>query len=283
MNQSFIALAFQEAASDNSMMIIVAVVLVILFFIVVIIAVGLAIFFIMRKRKKDQAGTVNPELLSASGPGDSAYPAMSSPEMAGGTPESTPAPSYESPAPVYESAAPSYESPAPSYESPAPSYELPTTSYDAPVASYESPAPSYESPATMYEGSAPSASTAETAIFDPSRTVAIIRESTVPISYGTIKFTSGVLSGEEFQVDPEGSYIGREATLSQIVVADPRISKKHLWIGVRDGVVKIVDQDSRNGTFLNDPKSERITEATLTSGDTVIMGESDVTRFEFKG
>ncbi|HEY0431202.1 MAG TPA: FHA domain-containing protein, partial [Pyrinomonadaceae bacterium] len=107
------------------------------------------------------------------------------------------------------------------------------------------------------------------------------RENTVTISYGFIKFVSGALAGQQFDVNPEGSYIGRETTLAQIVVPDPRISKRHMWIGVRDGLVRIVDQDSRNGTFVNDPKSERITEATLTSGDTVILGESDVARFEY--
>lgn len=119
--------------------------------------------------------------------------------------------------------------------------------------------------------------------FDPTRTVAIIREQeAVTIDYGSIKFTSGVLAGERFPVDPEGVYIGRESTLSQIVVSDPRISKRHLWIGVRDGQVRIVDEGSRNGTFVNDPKSERVTETTLNSGDTVIMGESDVARFEYQ-
>jgi pSer/pThr/pTyr-binding forkhead associated (FHA) protein len=101
------------------------------------------------------------------------------------------------------------------------------------------------------------------------------------VSYGSIKFVSGVLAGQEFEVNAAGSFIGRDESLSQIIVADPRISKRHLWIGVRDGAVTIVDQDSRNGTFVNDPRSERVTEATLNSGDTVIMGESDVARFEY--
>ncbi len=118
--------------------------------------------------------------------------------------------------------------------------------------------------------------------FDPTRTVAIIRqEEAVTIDFGSIHFTSGVLAGERFPVDPEGVYIGRESTLSQIVVSDPRISKRHLWIGVRDGQVKVIDEGSRNGTFVNDPKSERVTETTLNPGDTVIMGESDVARFEY--
>jgi hypothetical protein len=239
------------------MWIILIVVLVILFFIVAIVAIGLAIFFIMRKRSKDQKAMAQSDMsLSAS-----AYAGMSQPE--------TVPPAYEPAAvpPIVETSDAAYETPATGYESPA---------------TYEAAAPVYESPAPVNEDSPQAASSHDTAPFDPSRTVAIIRENTVPISYGAIKFVSGVLTGQQFQVDPEGSYIGRESTLSQIVVADPRISKRHLWIGVRDGVVKIVDHDSRNGTFINDPKSERITEAALNSGDTVIMGESDVARFEFQ-
>ena len=252
MNKSLLALAFQD---DSSMRIILAVVVIILFFIVAIVAIGLAIFFIMRKRSKDQRATAQSNTSLSTGPSASAYAGMSHPETAPATLEPAGAP------PIVESPAPAYESPAPAYES---------------------PAPGYESPAPVYEDSPQAASSNDTAPFDPSRTVAIIRENTVPISYGTIRFVSGVLTGQQFQVDPEGSYIGRESTLSQIVVSDPRISKRHLWIGVRDGVVKIVDHDSRNGTFINDPKSERITEAALNSGDTVIMGESDVARFEFQ-
>ena len=61
--------------------------------------------------------------------------------------------------------------------------------------------------------------------FDPSRTVAINREPTVQLSFGSIKFVSGVLVDQEFDVKPEGEFIGRESSLSQIVVSDPRISK----------------------------------------------------------
>jgi hypothetical protein len=279
MNQSSLALAFQ-AADDSSMMIIVAVVLVILFFLVVIVAVGLVIFFVMRKRSKAAKAAAQSDLSLATGSGASPYAGMSAPD----TPQVEPAPAFqsmESPAPSYDSPAPSYETPATSYDPPAQSYETPAPAYDSTPAAYDAPTRSYDLPATTYGDPVQPAASAETVQFDPSRTVAIIRENTVPISYGKIKFTSGVLSGQEFEIDPEGAYIGRESTLSQIVVGDPRISKRHLWIGVRDGVVKVVDHDSRNGTFLNDPKSERITEAALNSGDTVIMGESDVARFEF--
>ncbi len=118
---------------------------------------------------------------------------------------------------------------------------------------------------------------------DLSQTVAIHRPSdTAPINYGSIKFVSGLLTGQTFDVTPEGACVGRDSALAQIVVADPRISKRHVSIGVKDGRVVVTDEGSRNGTFLNDPKSERITEAVLSPGDTVILGESDVARFEYQ-
>jgi len=117
---------------------------------------------------------------------------------------------------------------------------------------------------------------------DLSRTVAITADGDAfPKNYGSIQFVSGPLSGQKFQVRADGEYIGRDGGSSQIVIADPRISKRHLWIGVRGGRVVIEDQNSRNGTFVNDPRSARVTETSLNAGDTVILGESDVARFEF--
>jgi len=37
----------------------------------------------------------------------------------------------------------------------------------------------------------------------------------------------------------------------------------------------IEDQNSRNGTFVNDPRSARVTETSLKPGDIVILGESN--------
>jgi S1-C subfamily serine protease len=114
---------------------------------------------------------------------------------------------------------------------------------------------------------------------DLSRTIAIT--DTAPVNYGCIRFVSGALAGREYAVKPDGEFVGRDSTSAQVVIPDPRISKRHLWIGVRDGRVVVVDQESRNGTFVNDPKSARVTETALKPGDTVILGESDVARFEY--
>lgn len=117
---------------------------------------------------------------------------------------------------------------------------------------------------------------------DLSRTMAITADGdSFPKSWGSIQWVSGPLSGQKFQVRTEGDYIGRDGGSSQIVLADPRISKRHVWIGVKNGFVVIEDQNSRNGTFVNDPKSARVTEQALKEGDIVILGESDVARFEY--
>lgn len=238
-----LALAFQAVDSDNQMLIAIIAVLVILFFIVAIVVIGLTIFFISRKRKKAKL--------------ESAFAGASLPSPAAYSPEPQAEPQVkQTPAPILAEA-PNYSEPLPAEPE----------SANMPV------------PSSPDVAAAPAVEELE---FDPTRTVAIVREEeAVTIDYGSIKFTSGVLAGERFPVDPEGVYIGRESTMAQIVVSDPRISKRHLWIGVRDGKATIADEGSRNGTFVNDPKSERVTEAILKAGDTVIMGESDVARFEY--
>jgi len=117
---------------------------------------------------------------------------------------------------------------------------------------------------------------------DLSRTMALTADDNVFPNYGSIQFVSGPLSGQRFEIKADGDYIGRDGGSSQIVVADPRISKRHVWIGVKNGRVVIEDQNSRNGTFVNDPRSARVTERPLNPGDTVILGESDVARFEYQ-
>jgi len=118
---------------------------------------------------------------------------------------------------------------------------------------------------------------------DLSRTVALTADDNAfPPNYGAIHFVSGPLSGQRFEIKAAGDFIGRDGGSSQIVIGDPRISKRHVWIGVKNGRVVIEDQNSRNGTFVNDPRSARITETSLNPGDTVILGESDVARFEYQ-
>ena len=178
-----------------------------------------------------------------------------------------------SPAPMAGAARGSAPKPEPPRPTPSPSYSAPPTP-SRPISPPLAPQPA---PQSAMGGADKSATV------DLSRTVAIIPEGdTGPINYGSIKFVSGLLAGQKFDITPDGSCIGRDSTLSEIVITDPRISKRHVWIGVKDGRVTITDQNSRNGTFVNDPKSQRVTETPLSQGDTVILGESDVARFEYQ-
>jgi hypothetical protein len=151
----------------------------------------------------------------------------------------------------------------------------------APAGHSPSPAPSYAKPAAPPPPAPVVVAGDQGMTVDLSRTIAITSDGDT-FNYGSIKFVSGPLSGQQFDIKADGDFIGRDGGSSQIVIGDPRISKRHVWIGVKGGRVVIADQNSRNGTFVNDPKGARVTEAPLNAGDVVILGESDVARFEYR-
>lgn len=101
----------------------------------------------------------------------------------------------------------------------------------------------------------------------------------VPI-FGTIAFTTGPLAGQSFEIQSNGVFIGRDASMAQIIINDSRISKRHLWIGPKNDQIVVVDTGSTNGTFLNMKHSARIKETAVHSGDVVILSD-DVARFRF--
>jgi hypothetical protein len=99
-------------------------------------------------------------------------------------------------------------------------------------------------------------------------------------AFGSLHGTSGALAGRTINIEARGFYIGRDATVSQVVIEDPRVSKRHVWVGVRDGAVMAVDEGSTNGTYLNNT-GNRIKEARLSNGDTLIISQ-DVTRLTYQ-
>jgi serine protease Do len=100
--------------------------------------------------------------------------------------------------------------------------------------------------------------------------------------FGAIRWTSGPFNGQRMDIRPEGFYIGRDSNYAQVKIDDPRVSSRHLWVGVRDGRVVVMDQNSTNGTFLNQLGTQRIKEVALNPGDTVILSEADVARFVYE-
>ena len=100
-------------------------------------------------------------------------------------------------------------------------------------------------------------------------------------SFGTLHCTIGLLAGQSFPIKLDGVYIGRDRTQAQIVIEHPSVSKRHVWIGVREGAVVAVDHGSTNGTYLNEVGT-RIAQVGLTPGDTIIISD-DIARFVYKG
>jgi pSer/pThr/pTyr-binding forkhead associated (FHA) protein len=91
---------------------------------------------------------------------------------------------------------------------------------------------------------------------------------------GLLVCTAGPLEGQRFIIEDEGFYIGRDSTLSKVVVADSRVSKRHVRIIPRNGKVMAIDQGSTNGTFLGAPGGERITEVQLKRGDQLVLADN---------
>ena len=120
-----------------------------------------------------------------------------------------------------------------------------------------------------------------TVALDPSEYMPPTLAQPRPGYYGRLLGVRGILEGREVPIDETGFFIGRDHTLAQLVISDPRVSKKHCWIGVKGGEVWAIDQASTNGTYVNDLGAGRITERRLNRGDVVIISE-DVSRFEFR-
>ena len=118
------------------------------------------------------------------------------------------------------------------------------------------PTPQSSFPPTPQQGSFPAAPAAPQVSpmgggGDKTVMVAALGGGQPQAGFGSITCTSGALMGQRFDIRPEGLYVGRDGTLSQVVVNDNRVSKRHVWIGPRNGRVAVVDQGSTNGTFLN--------------------------------
>lgn len=87
----------------------------------------------------------------------------------------------------------------------------------------------------------------------------------------SLRCTAGPLSGRTFEIGLAGLVLGRDPSMSQVVIEDPQVSRRHAWIGYRDGDLVAVDRGSSNGTWIN---GARIRDARLLAGDRLALGES---------
>jgi predicted component of type VI protein secretion system len=68
-----------------------------------------------------------------------------------------------------------------------------------------------------------------------------------------------------------GITIGRHPECD-VVVADPRVSSRHAWLGIVGGKATLRDLKSTNGTFLNTQTRTSISETELRAGDMISFG-----------
>jgi len=85
------------------------------------------------------------------------------------------------------------------------------------------------------------------------------------------KFTilNGTRAGEKLGLGGSGIRIGRESTICEIVLENPKVSRLHAEVVSIDGKVLLIDRNSSNGTYVNDQKIDR---RFLQDGDIIYFG-----------
>lgn len=85
------------------------------------------------------------------------------------------------------------------------------------------------------------------------------------------KFTilNGDRAGERLGLGGSGIRIGRESTICEIVLENPKVSRLHAEVVSIDGKVLLIDRNSSNGTYVNDQKIDK---RYLRDGDIIYFG-----------
>ena len=102
------------------------------------------------------------------------------------------------------------------------------------------------------------------------------------LSVGSLTCTRGQLIGQRFALTATGVIVGRQPGVAHVLVNDHRASGKHVWIGIENGVLVAIDQNTTNGTYINDPARGRIARTALRDGDVIIVGEPDCLSLQVK-
>ncbi|MDQ3280314.1 MAG: trypsin-like peptidase domain-containing protein [Acidobacteriota bacterium] len=86
---------------------------------------------------------------------------------------------------------------------------------------------------------------------------------------GRFTILNGDRAGEKLGLGGSGIRIGRESTICEIVLENPKVSRLHAEVVSIDGKVLLIDRNSSNGTFVNDHKIDK---RFLEDGDIIYFG-----------
>lgn len=86
---------------------------------------------------------------------------------------------------------------------------------------------------------------------------------------GRFTILNGARAGEKLGLGGSGIRIGRETTICEIVLENPKVSRLHAEVVSIDGKTLLIDRNSSNGTYVNDQKIEK---RFLQDGDIIYFG-----------
>jgi len=90
-----------------------------------------------------------------------------------------------------------------------------------------------------------------------------------PLILGRFTILNGTRAGERLGLGGSGIRIGRESTICEIVLENPKVSRLHAEVVSIDGKVLLIDRNSSNGTYVNDQKIDK---RFLKDGDIIYFG-----------
>ena len=94
-------------------------------------------------------------------------------------------------------------------------------------------------------------------------------EGTAAAMLGRFTILNGTRAGEKLGLGGSGIRIGRESTICEIVLDNPKVSRLHAEVVAIDGKVLLIDRNSSNGTYVNDHKIDK---RFLQDGDIIYFG-----------
>ncbi len=101
-------------------------------------------------------------------------------------------------------------------------------------------------------------------------TVVAPNGATLPQSMlGKFTILNGTRAGQKLGLGGSGIRIGRESTICEIVLENPKVSRLHAEVVSIDGKVLLIDRNSSNGTYVNDQKIDK---RFLQDGDIIYFG-----------
>lgn len=89
--------------------------------------------------------------------------------------------------------------------------------------------------------------------------------------------TTGPLRGASFRLRPGVRRIGREDGVD-VLLDDPKVSRRHATVEFGDGRVLLTDAGSTNGTWLNEQRLSGLAE--LRDGDRIRLGQVELRFFD---